>query len=245
MAELAKDAHWEHRRKLAIFCRVAAMQGYIGTFGHISIRVPDTDIVLVTPGAGAEKTTARADQIFVYDIHGKLLHHPGGELAISEPAEYPIHTRLHRDRPEMLSVAHLHAPHSTLLGLVNRPILPAFNQAFYLYRGVPTWDNPQLVLTDEQAAPLSETLGDKIACQMRGHGSVVVGETPEVALMNCYTVEENAKYQIAAEPFGGAVPFPQSLIEETAAQRARMSVAISRILWTYFERRVTMTGLPI
>src|SRR5713101_1025124 len=63
-------------------------------------------------------------------------------------------------------------------GIVNRPIVPVFNQAFYLHKGIPVWDNPRLVLSDDTAAQLSKTLGDKIACQMRGHGSVVVGDTP-------------------------------------------------------------------
>jgi L-ribulose-5-phosphate 4-epimerase len=246
MSETLKlDSYWEHRRMLAVICRIIADWGYIGTFGHLSIRVPNTDIVLITPGAGAEKTTARADQIFVYDIRGKLLHHPGGELIISEPAEYHIHTRVHRDKPRIHFVAHLHSPHSTLLGIVNRPIVPVFNQAFYLYRGIPTWDDPKLVVTDEQASSLSQTLDDKVACQMRGHGSVVIGETPEIGLMNVYTIEENVKFQIASQPFGGAVQFPEPLMEEVARQRQSMTVQISRILWAYFERQTLMKGIPL
>ncbi len=243
--DLALDAYWEHRRKLAIFCRAAAANGWIGAFGHISIRVPESDIVLITPGAGSEKSTCRADQIFVYDLSGKLLHHPGGELIISEPAEHPIHTRIHRDKPHMLCVAHLHAPHSTILGICNKPIIPVYSQALYLNDGVPTWDNPQLVLTDAQAAPLSETLGNKLACQMRGHGSVVVGETPEIGLMNCFFIEENARFQIAAEPLGGAVAFSPEVVERAVAQRAGMSAGVAKLLWTYFERRVRMTGIPL
>ena len=96
----------------------------------------------MTPGAISEKTTVRADRVFVYDINGKLLHHPGGALVISEPTEYFIHTRIHRDRPKLRCVAHLHSPYSTLLGICNRPIVPVYNQAFYLHAGVPTWDNP-------------------------------------------------------------------------------------------------------
>lgn len=251
MAEAAEretlpvDAHWEHRRKLAILCRIVSTLGYIGAFGHVSLRVPDSDIVLVTPGAGSEKSTVRADQIFVYDIDGKLLHHPGGDLMISEPLEYPIHTRIHRDRPEIGCVAHLHAPNSTLLGIVNKPIVPVYNQAFYLKSGIPTWDDPSLVVHDGMAGELSKALGDKIACQMRGHGSVVVGETVERALMNCYSVEENARYQIAADQIGGAVPFPDEVVDQAAAFRIKMADSIAGVLWAYFERRVAMTGLPL
>lgn len=238
------DAHWEERRKLAALCRIAASLGYIGTFGHISVRVPETELVLMSPGAGSEKATVRADQIFVYDVHGNLLHHPGGDLMISEPLEHPIHTRIHRDRPEALCVAHLHAPDSTLLGMVDRPFVPVLNHAFYVDE-VPTFDDPSLVVTDDHAGQLSQTLGSRVACQMRGHGSVVVGETPEIALLNCYAVEENARYQIAAEPFGGPVPFSPDVVEAVGRHRTAMREAIAGVLWAYFARQVAMTGLPL
>ena len=178
-------------------------------------------------------------------MYGNQVHNPGGELTGFEPLEHPIHTRIHRDKPDMLCVAHLHSPNSTLLGIVNRPIVPVINQAFYLHEGVPTWDDPSLVVTDDQAGELSDALGDALACQMRGHGSVVVGETPEVALMNCYSVEENARYQIGAEQFGGAVPFAPEIVEATARFRTAMRDDIAGVLWSYFERRMLMTGLPL
>ena len=249
MAEAARaeavprEEDWAQRRKLAILCRMLGMQGMIGLFGHISLRIAGTDLVLITPGAGAEKTTVRADQIFVYDVSGKLLHHPGGDYPITVPAEWRIHTQIHRDRPELLCVAHLHSPHSTLLGVVNRDIVPVFNQGFLFGAGVPTWDNPRLVLADDMAAQLSKALGDKLAVQMRGHGSVVVGATPEAALMNCLAIEENAKYQIAAEPFGGAVPFAPEVVQE--AMKLRGSLNVTRVVWEYYERKVVMDGVPL
>ena len=240
---LARDEDWACRRKLAILCRIAGQHGLIGLFGHISMRIPGTDLVLITPGAGAEKTAVRADQIFVFGLDGTILHHPGGDFPITIPAEYRIHTQIHRDRPEIMCVAHLHSPHSTLLGVVNRPIVPVFNQAFMFGAGVPTWDDPRLVLNDAMAADLSKTLGDKLACQMRGHGSVVLGETPEVALMNCISIEENARLQIAAEAFGGAVPFPREMIED--AMRLRGQVQVAKVVWEYHERKVVTDGVPL
>lgn len=240
---LSKDEEWSHRRKLAMMCRMVGMQGLIGLFGHISLRIAGTDLVLITPGAGAEKTTVRADQIFVYDINGKVLHHPGGDFPITIPAEWRIHTQIHRDRPEIMCIAHLHSHYSTLLGIVNRDIVPVFNQGFVFGAGVPTWDNPRLVLADDMAAQLSKALGYKLACQMRGHGSVVLGETAEAALMNCLAIEENAKFQIAAEPFGGAVPFAPAVIQE--AMRLRGSLNVGRVVWEYYERKVVMEGAPL
>ena len=242
-AGISTEEDWAHRRQLAVMCRMIGMQGFIGMFGHISLRIPKTDLVLITPGAGAEKTEVRADQIFVYDINGKILFHPGGDRPMTIPAEYRIHTQIHRDRPELMAVAHLHSQWSTLLGVVNRPIVPVFNQGFMFGGGVPTWDNPALVLNDEMAGSLSKALGDKLAVQMRGHGSVVVGENAESCFMHCTAIEDNAKLQVMAEPFGGAVPFAPEYIQRAMQTRGMLEVA--KAMWRFWEHKVETQGIPL
>ena len=243
--ELSLDAHWEHRRKLAVFCRIVAEWGYIGALGHISIRVPGTDVILVTPGAGSEKTTVRADQVFAYDINGKLLHHPGGELVISEPAEYFIHTRIHRDRPELQCVAHIHSPTPRCLESATDRSFPSTIRPSISMQGFPLGTIPSSSSPMSRPNRFRRHWETRSRARWRGHGSVVVGETPEIGLMNVYTVEENVKYQIAGEPLGGPVLFPKEVIEESAKQRGSMAVEISKLLWAYFERKVLMAGLPL
>jgi ribulose-5-phosphate 4-epimerase/fuculose-1-phosphate aldolase len=240
-AGLTADQDWHYRRKLALMCRIVGLQGSIGMFGHISLRIPDTDVVLMTPGAGSEKTAARTDEIFVFDLHGKIHHHPGGDRPLQIPAEWRIHTQIHRDRPELGCVAHLHAPASTVLGIAGKAIVPVYARGALFHPGVPVWDNPRLVVTDDMARSLSEALGDKLACQMRGHGSVVVGETPETALVACTYVEENARFQLEAEWLGGAIP----LSRDEARDCSNGALAIAPRLWDYWERRVATTGLPL
>ena len=50
--KLGLDTYWDERRKLAVLGRIVESLGYIGTFGHVSVRVPGTELVLITPGAG-------------------------------------------------------------------------------------------------------------------------------------------------------------------------------------------------
>jgi len=242
-ARRVSDAEWALRRKLAVMCRMLGIQGSIGLFGHVSIRVPDTDIVLMTPGAGSRKTRVRTDQIFAFELGGRIVHHPGGDRPMQIPIEWRIHTQIHKDRPEILCVAHLHARASTLMGIAGREIHPVFAQGFVTHGGVPVWDDPRLVLDDAAASGLSKTLGQGVACQMRGHGSVVVGETPELCLQACTFIEENAQYQIDAEALGGAKPFPNAIWESLLAQR-RISGG-TQLLWNYWEQIVEEQGLPL
>jgi ribulose-5-phosphate 4-epimerase/fuculose-1-phosphate aldolase len=230
-----QDLAW--RRKLAVVCRILGLQGHIGLFGHISVRVPKTDVVYITPGAGYEKTTVRADEIFVYDVEGKIHHHPGGDKPMNIPVEWRIHTQIHQDRPEVGCVAHLHAHASTLLGVADKPIVPVHARGA-LFSDVPVWDNPRLVLDDPMAKSLSHALGGRLACQMRGHGSVVVGETLETALVACTYIEENAQMQIEAAPLGGARP----LNAEEIADCAKGALGVWPKLWTYWEPKALSAG---
>ena len=238
------DQEAELRRKLAILCRIVGMQDSIGVFGHISLRVPDTDIVLLTPGAGNRKTRVRTDQIFVYDLAGNILNHPGGDRPMSIPLEWRIHTQIHRDRPEVQCVAHLHAPASTLMGIIGQEIVPVFAQAYLIRGGIPTWDDPGLILNDEGARALSQTLGSHVACQMRGHGSVVIGDSAETCLQHCLVIEENARYQLEAATRGGVKPFPPAVWDRMAEQR-RPGFSSAPFVWNYWQQVVEEEGIPL
>lgn len=222
------------RDKTATLTRMLNLQGTVGMFGHVSIRVPGTTRMLISPGASAEKSTVRPEQIFVFDLDGTILQNPGGHI----PIEWRIHTQIHRDRPEVMCVAHLHAPSCRTLGVAGRDIEPVFLHGSFLRGGVPVWDNPRLVTTDEQAADLSRTLGNKIAAQMRGHGCVVVGESAEAAFFACTFIEENARIQLEADIIGKAMP----LTPEEAADCARGTYdpRVFGLVWTYYARKVAL-----
>ena len=237
---ISQDDLWAHRRKLAVMCRIVGLQGSIGLFGHISLRIPKTDIVLITPGAGSEKTAVRTDEIFIFDLEGKIHHHPGGDRPMQIPLEWRIHTQIHRDRSEVGCVAHLHAHASTLLGVARKPVVPVYSRGA-MFNDVPVWDNPRLVVNDDMAASLSVTLGKRTACLMRGHGSVVVGETAETALVACTYMEENIRLQIEAEPLGGACP----LSEDEICDCAKGALGMGPRMWDFWERRVTVQGIPL
>jgi ribulose-5-phosphate 4-epimerase/fuculose-1-phosphate aldolase len=219
------------RKKVAVMCMMLNLQGSIGMFGHVSIRVPGTERILLSPGAGSEKGAVKPEDVFVFHIGGEILEHPGGEI----PLEWRIHTQIHRDRPEIMSITHLHAQHSTLLGIAGRELVPVFLHGAFLHTGVPTWDDPRLVVNDAQAASLSAALGNHVAVQQRGHGSVVVGESAEIAFFRSTFLEENARKQVEAEILGGALP----LRPEEAADCARgtFNPRLLGLLWNYYQRK--------
>jgi len=206
------------REKAATLTRMLNLQGTIGMFGHVSVRVPGTDKCFISPGASTDKTVVRPEHMFVYNIDGTIIEHPGGLI----PLEWRIHTQIHRDRPEAMCVVHLHAPHARALGVAGKQIKPVFLHGSFLCTGVPTWDNPRLVVNDAQA----------------GHGSVVVGASAEEAFFACTFLEENAQIQLQAEVMGGAIPLSEDEARDCA--EGTFNPRLFPLLWAYYERKVKL-----
>lgn len=224
----------ELRAKTATLTRMLNLQGVIDMFGHVSIRVPGGDKCFISPGASTEKKAVRPEHIFVYDIDGTIIEHPGGLI----PLEWRIHTQIHRDRPDAMCVCHLHAPHARAIGIAGKPLVPVFLHGSFLCTGVPTWNNPRLVVSDSQASDLSRTLGDHRVAQMRGHGSVVVGATAEEAFFACTFLEENAQIQLQAEIAGGAIPLNEEEAHDCA--EGTFNPRLFGLLWDFYERKVAL-----
>ena len=222
------------REKAATLTRMLNLQGTIGMFGHVSVRVPGTDKCFISPGASTDKTVVRPEHMFVYNIDGTIIEHPGGLI----PLEWRIHTQIHRDRPDAMCVVHLHAPHARALGVAGKDIKPVFLHGSFLCTGVPTWNNPRLVVNDAQAADLSRTLGRHRCAQMRGHGSVVVGASAEEALFACTFLEENAQIQLQAEIMGGAIALSEDEARDCA--EGTFNPRLFPLLWAYYERKVKL-----
>jgi len=226
----------ELRAKTATLTRMLNLQGVIGMFGHVSIRVPDTDRCFISPGASTEKSTVRPENIFVYNIDGTIIEHPGGLI----PLEWRIHTQIHRDRPDAMCICHLHAPHARALAIAGKPLTPVFLHGSFLRGGVPTWNNPRLVVNDEQASDLSRALADHRAVQMRGHGSVVIGTTAEEAFFACTFLEENAQIQLQAEIAGSAIPLTEDEARDCA--EGTFNPRLFALLWAFYERKVALAS---
>jgi ribulose-5-phosphate 4-epimerase/fuculose-1-phosphate aldolase len=137
-----------------------------------------------------------------------------------------------------MCVCHLHAPHARALGIAGKPLQPVYLHGSFLCTGVPTWDNPRLVVMDSQAADLSRALGNHRVAQMRGHGSVVVGSTAEEAFFACTFLEENAQIQLQAEIMGGAIPLSEDEARDCAA--GTFNSRLFALLWTFYENKVKL-----
>jgi len=200
------SAEEEAREKLALCARALARIDCLGLGGHVSLRIPNSDLILITPGGGLDKTRLTAADMVTMDASGKHVAGP-----YPPPLEWPIHTAVHAARPELDSVAHLHPHWSTIFGVLDRPMQAVLLGAARLGEGIPWFEVPKLVTTPELGEQLRSALGSAAAVLMRWHGNTVVGDTIEEMFERARIIEDNARLLWEASLIGKVVPVPEEI----------------------------------
>ena len=161
----------------------------VSTFGVVSARIPNTDYVIVTP-TGFSKARLDKENLIIVDLDAKLLK---GRFRPS--VETPMHTHIHRRRPDLSTVIHTHSPMACAFAAANMDIpCVSAEQAFYLGGRIPVVRKYSLPGTTEprELENIVKALRNTNAVLMRKHGVVVVGKTPEDALDTAIVLEDVA-----------------------------------------------------
>ena len=164
------------KQKVVDGCHILDREGVTDSFGHVSLRIPETDAFITI--AGVSPGCATLDRLIMLDLDGNYL---GGDKA--SPYEWPIHARIMRARPEVMSVCHTHSQWSALFSVVKGGLRPIHMYAKFLpVGGPPVYSAAGLIGTVERGEALSATLKDNNAVLLRAHGDAVVGMTLEQAI---------------------------------------------------------------
>jgi len=162
----------------------------ISTFGVVSLRIPNTECVLITP-SGFSKMTLHNDHLIVVDLEGNLVT---GNFRPS--VETAMHTYIHKHRPELNTVIHTHSPMACAFAAANMEIpCVSAEQAFYLGGRIPLVRKYSLPGTNEpsELKAILNALKNVDAVLMRKHGVIAVGRTPEQGLETAIVLEDVAK----------------------------------------------------
>lgn len=166
----------ELKQKLISGCHILDREGITDSFGHVSARIPGTDAFLTL--AGVSPGCATLERIIMLDLDG---HYLGGDKA--SPYEWPIHARILRARPEIMSVCHTHSRWSALFSVIKGGLRPIHMYAKFLPPGgPPVYSGAGLIGTVERGEALAATLKNSNAVLLRGHGDAVVGGSVEQAV---------------------------------------------------------------
>ena len=224
------------RERVAKACRVmGSLDLTKSTFGHISTRIPDTDLLLIRargPGeSGIRYTTA--DDVITVDLHGNKVE---GRADLHVPKEVFIHTWLYRTRPDVKAVLHAHPATVMLFSICNKPLLPLFGAydpscLRLVTEGLSTYPRSVLICNDDLGKNLAETMHGR-ACLMHGHGITTCGPTVEEAVLTGIGLNDLADINYRAQTLGD----PQPISAEDIASFETVTDGGYQASWRYYCR---------
>lgn len=231
----------QDRRRLAACVRLLHMQGLLTYNGHVSMRVPGNDALLIH-SLVESRAEVSPEGLLIIDFDGRVLDGPPG---MKPPSEYPIHAEIYRARADVGAVAHIHSEHAIAFTLVEGVTLTAMRcDGLDWAGGVPVHPDPTRIRDSSQGRALASTLGDGDAALMRAHGAVLAAHGVIEVFKTCVQFEENARAQLLAAQLGKLAPLTRD--EIAALQRshpAEFRAHYARKIWTYYVKQGCRDGI--
>jgi ribulose-5-phosphate 4-epimerase/fuculose-1-phosphate aldolase len=153
-----------------------------------------------------------------------------------------MHIRTYRARDDVQSVAHLHNRMVVVLSMADRPLIPASNPGALFGPGaIPVYQDPALIHTDQQGDEVARTVGKGDAAILRGHGSIVVGQSIEWTFAACVDLEESAARLCLASTLGPVRFYTDDEVARVGKGRRKPSV-IQKV-WDHYVAKAKLAGL--
>lgn len=189
---------------LTLANRILFQEGIVDAFGHVSQRNPSNPERFFISRNLAPALVTDGD-ILELDLDARIV----GKRQEKTYLERFIHSEIYRRRPDVQAIVHSHSPAVIPWGVTRGELRPIFHMSGFLGAGVPVFDIAELgsatnmlISNARLGAALAETLGQRPAALMRGHGSVAVGSSLQQAVYRAIYLEVNARLQLDATRLG-------------------------------------------
>ena len=221
LAQLKKD--------ITSACRILSKQKLVQGFGHVSARIPNSELFLLTPRVSLALVTE--DELLTMNFKGERIEGSG-----AVPFEAWLHTAIMRDNRRINAITRIHARVANIFSVTDRNLEPVHNHGSFFSGGVPVFHTPDLISSEKLGEAVVQALGEKPAILLRGNGQVTVGRTiPEAVMMAIY-LEEAAEVLFGALQIG--TPIPLSAQESSQRKVEALPPVDMERAWNYFKNDV-------
>lgn len=195
--------------------------------GNFSVRVPNTDTILLT--ATSSFDNLKPENLALLDFDGNLLE---GEINPTNAEIVHMHAIVYKERPETGAVVHTHSTYATSFALASRSLGCSYEALVRqdMTDGVPLAKYGPRGSTESVAniaAALSAVKSAK-AVLLENHGVLAFGPDPAAAARANLIVEEAAQMAIYAEALGGAKIISPEMLKATVGRRDEFARAGTR-----------------
>jgi L-fuculose-phosphate aldolase len=201
-------AHQEQREQIIWACNELTRLGLTaGTAGNVSIRIPDAELLAVSPSS-VRYETMTPDDIVIVDL-------PSGDVVEgtrNPSSELLMHSAVHKARgADVGAVIHSHCMYVTALGLLGRGIPAIMDEQVAILGG----DIALCPHTMPGSAALGEAvvahLGDRRAVMLSNHGMLGCGRDIVQTVTVCQMTERLAQIMLAVLPHGEPSTIPEDV----------------------------------
>lgn len=177
-----------------------------GTSGNCSVRVPDRELLVITPTSQEYELMLHEDMCVV-DMTGEQR-----DGRYKPSIEINMHLAIYKARPDVGGIVHTHQTMATAVAVAGKSIPPILEEQVFSVLGAVELAEYAMPGTRELAQNAVQALGNRNACLLAHHGVVAVGGKIRDALLNAEIVERAASIYVMSTMLGGAriVPFMQS-----------------------------------
>lgn len=179
----------------------------VGSWGNISLRTDDNNVVITPSGTNYLKSSL--NDMIVTDLSGNVLE---GKLKPS--SERLMHYEIYKNRKDVNAIVHTHSIFSSVLAVINEDI-PAITEdiAMLLGNNIKVSEYA-LTGTMELAKNVVKGLKDNNATIMKNHGAVTVGSDMERAIVASEVLEKSANIYIYSRIIGKINKIPDDDINK-------------------------------
>lgn len=226
----ADEARLYMKQRLAASFRLFSKYGFDeGVAGHITFRDPaDPSTFWVNP-FGVDFSQICVSNLIRCDHEGNVVEgsHPVNRAA------FAIHSRIHRERPDVIAAAHSHSIYGKTFSTLGKLLDPITQDACAFFEDHSLYDDYGGVVFElDEAQRIANGLANKKAAILQNHGLLTVGGSIEEAVYWFISMDKCCQVQLMAEAAAHGKPLKQ--ISREAALQAKSIVGSPFAGWFQF-----------
>lgn len=162
-----------------------------GCVGQLSVRIPDSELALVTPHTSLAVPLARA-ALQEMTLDGRILHKRARPVFSAQ-----VHLEIYKKRPDVGAIVHTHAPYATLMGICALPVPPV------TFDAIPFGKLPRVEVSEQTferwPQEVAAEMADGASAALLIHdGTIAVGAHLSEVVRRTLALEETARILVLA-----------------------------------------------